>query len=438
MSFKSYLGISCFLTTIIVPAIGFAADAQRAGLAVESTIWVDIKQDENSTRVDPNMGDEEIRETQNFYGLDFKSSFEGRSAVFDANYSAVQEEYTRDSQDNELAVRGTSSFSFGNEQSYYDVEASHEASRVLNNPDDEEINSNISQQSIFDLRAGIKSRGDLRQNIKLSGFFRDTRYEGSVEREGNTSSGIELSLVRRSKFFDRVGITALDSKVKYEDDDELDFDYSQYFAFVESGSRLVRYFIKAGVNRINPKFGGGASNDELYNAAIYFDDKTSNKVTFEYGTLLSSVSLLKGVNADGITVAGDGNNEDRVKVKSYLFGWTNYQLCQKCGLSFNFERQSLTYLNDSTSNQETQSFVGIFDYQISRKTSAKLSYNLRETEFISDSARASSVGRIELRIIKRQSEKLYFEAYIQEQEQDNPSSIFDARRYGFRAGLRFL
>ncbi len=400
--------------------------------------WAEVSNNDNATRVPESLSALKLQEQKNSYGADVFGAFASNLVDFNATYSGVQEVYTKDSQEEEFVYRGQSNLAYGNDDSVFDVSIGHKTNRVLNSPEDEDINENTNQQSTLFGSAGIKTRGDKADSVQLSATYGSVDFKDQEQRVDAEQIGAELRWDHRTRFSKHFGVVLASSEIRHDEQEDLDFDYTLAYAFLESNARLVDYSIQIGTNIAKPI---DESEDEesspFYSFELNFDSY-GNIINVSTLFQLSSTSFVEGIaaNEGQSFVSGDAEVNDQVEVSTTSVNWINNAICLNCTLTVNYQLQTIDYLTFEESDQDTSSYSVGFGYQLTRNVGLLGRYTIRDTEYVNDGTRGTKRESIDLRGTYEFGPRNYMEIFASQQHRDRQAESFDFLEYGLRLGIR--
>lgn len=412
--------------------VGFYATLNTAAaqsLDAGAQVYVESAYDDNAFRSDE--GEEKQGEMQNRASLSLETSYDGFLQQFNLSYSTLFEEYTEGSRDNDTSYSGEASYQLGNEQTYYDLEASHRKARVLNAPDAEFETENTRNQTTVRVSPGLKTRSDRVDQLLLKGIFSEVVFDDSSLSAGKQQGG-RFTWRHRLPRVNELGANITYSKTEFDDRPDIDYETNRATAFLTGQTREVSYEFTGGQQTIH-----NILRDLEYTGFVYSVDfgyeRGASSFRYTESLVLTDTSFGEFISdsSTGISIGGEGSAQDNVEQFTQQLSWENSSICGICDLAVSISNQEIAYFSLPVNNYRSSNADVSVSYQPSALSDIDLSVQYRITEYEFDPDRESDIWVYNLSYQHRLTKMLSLRAYVQRYEREL-SSAYKSNRVGLR------
>lgn len=317
--------------------------------------------------------EETISEKQSEYALNLGGEWVNSLLLFNMGYSATQQTFAKDSQEDSSFLEGKSSLLLGKEQQPVNLALTHSRTTLLNSPDSLNLTQNQDEKEVFSAKPTLRQRISGVDSLLLNGEYTRINY---LENELKNSRREGGSLVLDHKFstLDNLQLSAQQTLIDFKYAPDANYKLSAAALNYNVQLRKVSYSATVGVNKTAPDIG------EDYSSPSY-------EVNFRYNAGAQAL-LLSGSRGLSDTSAGGGEalpsndlptsdggvaNLDQIERTSYGVIWTIFSPCQGCSFVLGANQFNDDYLNMNASAKERSWNAG-FNYAFSPAAKISLRY----------------------------------------------------------------
>lgn len=355
---------------LLLPLQALAEGDWRASISLHS----EHTDNANKTESD------KISERQDEAELGLGGSYANRWVTFSANYKARERRFSESSQADRSVVQGDSKLLVGQSRDPFDLLITHTRRTVLNAPDDIDLLRNNDERTILSAMPSARWRPTDADLMMLQGQYSDVDYRFTPERNSERQ-GASAVWQRNISEVDLVSLTGLQSQVSFDDFPGADYDYRAASVSYQVNLRHLQYRFQLGYNESRPEVGSGASSPS-YQVEVNVGEG-ANQWELSTSQFITDSSTGSG-NQDDLDsfVPGDSTSGriDQIERTRAEFRWLNHSLCERCGVTASIYWQADDYRMELEDQEERGARLSL-TYQLSRQSSADISWQRRDRQF---------------------------------------------------------
>lgn len=357
-----------------------AQELQREDERFVATLELRPMRVDNATAVSDD--EEKVSETQLELGAGIDGLWNTELAELATRYNYDKTHYQDDSQANHGQITGASRFSFGNNTTWYQLDASHSIRRILLDPSaSATIFENTGEREIVTLTPGVFARLNDANAITLSYSLADIDFDGSSENDSERQ-GARVIWTRFVSPTREILLSVSEMDIDYDQSDDSDYSIREASLQLYSRQRAFAYSIELGRAVVTQS----GFDDRSFTVGGF--DVTS-RLTDNVFTVFASRSISDSSMGDGnesffssdASFDGGIDQRDQIKRTAVGLGWTYENLCSRCAFSINLglERQEFFTLSE---NDFDQHFVDLnLAYRIAQDLTFTLISRATEDDF---------------------------------------------------------
>ena len=321
--------------------------------ALEVSATISSEHSNNALKNDANK----FSERQDSLKLGLKHDIETSRSQILFNYDFDYEHFEKDSQDNELQIKGSTN-ALIELSPWLNANLSHSVTQLLDTPDQAVLANNTDNRHIVSGSFDFSFAPEGANRFILSPQFTLVRFRDASESD-SSRHGLQASLLRNINPLTKLRINALHQKIDYEQGS--DGNFSSISASLNHKLRLIEYEAEIGYNKISSASGQDLSEPSLQLKAEY--DDGYHQINAHYQRQVTDSSLGNNNSVES-NIDGNRTGIDQLEIEQFTFSYAFAGLCGSCDLN-----SSLSLLNEEYSSQPSENLE-------EKKLSISLRYRL--------------------------------------------------------------
>lgn len=324
-----------------------------------------------------------IEERQNLYQAILIADYTNWLVDAVANYRWSAEEFTKNSQEDERYMDGSSQIEFGKKEDPLGLEASHSRRRLLTTPDAIGLAANQQEREVISVLPEIRKNIFDANRVSLGGQFVRVKFPDNGL-QNSERDGLSLGWVRPLTSTSVLQAIVQQQDITFENYPLADYKLSSSMLAYAVELRKLQYRIELGYNESGPDEGVKqtaptykliATHQAGYNQFGLSVGRTLTDTSFGNGNLNSNVTL---PGSDGMSL--DINRIDRVDAE---LKWETGAICLRCVFSASIAATQDDYLERDEKSESVYSQAR-FTYSLSNAAKITLSGARSEQDFESE------------------------------------------------------
>lgn len=379
---KSYRPTDIAFWTMVATGLSCASSSALAQADWELAIGVGSEYSDNAAKSQTDTLSERRDSAELRLNLDYTNQLLAAAA----NYQATETRYDKDSQEDRSVVEGSSQLQLGQPRHPIDLLVTHSRRRVLNAPDAVDLLANNDEREILTAAPGLRWRASDVDLLALRGHYSTIDYRFSPGLESERTGG-SMFWSRQLSETDQLDMTAQTMDVAFDALPTLDYRFDAYDIGYEVSLRRLQYRLQLGYNETTPEVGGGLSSPSFLVEGLYTSGVHDWQLNAQrFITDSSSGSGNRGDLSEFLPGDATTGEIDQIERTEIELDWSTEAFCQRCDTGVALYTRS----DDYRQVDEDGSASGVrinMRYELSRRSSASLTWSLRDQSFESDVAR---------------------------------------------------
>lgn len=422
------------LALISFVGVNKASFAEPAKLTVSASVG--SVYDENPQKVSLDTEGRVANERKDSVGADLGLEYKSNSSDLDIGYRVKRDEFEKNSQDDETSYVGQSTYSLGNDATFYGLDASHQLTRKLNAPDAAEVNSNINEVSTISISPRVSTNPRHHTRAQLFGLYTDIDYEDNEIRLDTEQKGLQLTLDRKVTESKSVFLDFSASTTSFDGAEQLDYDYYRAGLGFTGNSNVFSYDVQVGSNTLSPKEGGDDETGTFFSGTLAYEvSHTDVKLSFR--SELTASSIVGSLNDDATNggLEGVSGEEDRVEFDDYEIVLNTQALCSRCGFSVGYSFQNVNNLTFSENDTEYKILSSSFSYSLNPVLRLNFAAENKDIIFVNDQSQNTESTKYKASLTGKISKSISLEVYAANEDFTGGQRMYDASLIGTKLNL---
>jgi hypothetical protein len=320
-------------------------------------------------------GEKRLVERQDSFGLSVQGNYESAYLSATANYSALSERYSEESQPSRDSLIGSSTIRLGKSQDFFSLEMQHSRSSLLSSPELVNLSSDLEDREIISFLPRLQTKLGKVDQFYIQGQIDSVNYQAS-ELLNSTRQMVEIGDIHYLSEVDSVGGSIKNSSIDFDFIESAAYDVTIWNLYYHASLRQLDYQLTLGESQTELADGKTIKSPTYSFEANYRSGKNQWSLNIE-----RSITDTSFGNGNSSPLEPDENSSDamvsgaeQLDRKSASLNLDIGNLCERCALGVGTLVSQDTQLLDDVETSR-YGWQSSFDYQLSRRGTLGISYN---------------------------------------------------------------
>lgn len=311
--------------------------------------------------------DEKLEERQDEYRVNIGGNYTNSAVKLEADYSASDYRFAKDSQESEQFLEGSSSVLIGKEHHPVDLLITHSRKTLLRSSDEKALVKNQDEREILSLSPTLRANLSSTDSIYITGSVSQISYTHN-ELFDSTRNGATVGWSHDLSSIQAFKLAAQQIDVEFDNFNGADYTYRRAEIIYGAGLRRLTYNLKAGYNETESQLGLNFDGP-TYDIALAYKSGL-HEITLISSQVITDTSL-GGANMPSVdgSPSSDGERmDDRLEQIERLnseLRWESFFVCDNCNVFVSIYQRDESYLIADLS-AKTRGVAAGFIYRLSK------------------------------------------------------------------------